>query len=241
MSSPARRRLAAGVAAALAAALLALASPAGAADIYKYWAYFSVQDGEFVSQGEGPGGTVPDDGAIEAYRYAAPADFESPNLPRADLSELTFDAVCGESAAESGQKRVAVLVDYGVEADAPDGETPGEPESGCAVVGEDASGLQVLSAVATDVRTEKQSFGPALCAVNGYPATGCVSTLAETASPPDGEPVEFRVAGEETTEAAATTEGDDDFDTVMLVGVGAVAVILVAGGVLLQRRRGRTA
>ena len=51
----------------------------------------------------------PKDGDIEGYRYAAPANFDKPNLPRADLTEVTFDAVCGDKSAEAGEKRVAVL------------------------------------------------------------------------------------------------------------------------------------
>jgi hypothetical protein len=215
-------------------------SPAQAADIYKYWAYFGVEGDAFVAQSEGPGNTSPADGTIEAYRYAAPADFNNPNLPRADLSVVTFDAVCGEATAAAGEKRVAVLVDYGVETDAPEGEETPEPEAACAVVPEEATGLQTLQEAFPDVRTEASSFGPSVCGIEGYPATGCLGTLAETGTPPDGEPVEFAVVGAES-ESDANASDDDDNNAVLL-GVGAgVVVLIVAGGLLLQRRRNRTA
>jgi hypothetical protein len=185
-----------GLAAVAVASVTVLAAPpAQAADIYKYWGYFSVQDGAFVSQAKGPGGTTPKDGSIEAYRYAAPADFNNPNLPRADLTVVTFDAVCGSETAAAGEKRVAVLVDYGVETDAAEGETTPEPAAACAVVPEASTGLQTLQTAFTTVRTEDSSFGPSVCGIQGYPATGCLGTLAETGTPADGEPVEFAIAG----------------------------------------------
>ncbi|HSV37127.1 MAG TPA: SCO2322 family protein [Nocardioidaceae bacterium] len=222
--------------AAIFAALTVLApTSAQAADIYKYWAYFSADDGAFVAQAKGPGDTKPGNGSIEAYRFAAPADFNNPNLPRADLAVVTFDAVCAAAETSGGQKAVAVVVDFGVPEDASDGETPPQPTAACAVVHADASGLQTLQAAFPDLRTEKSSFGPALCAIDGYPATGCLGVLAEVGSPADGEPVEFAIAGAED-EAAASNE-DDSSNTLMLGAIGAVVVLILGAGVARQRSR----
>ena len=87
------------------------APSAHAADVYRYWGYYTVTDGAFVAQETGPAGATPKDGDVEGYRYAAPADFKNPNLPRADLDVVTFDAVCGDKTAADGEKRVAVLID----------------------------------------------------------------------------------------------------------------------------------
>ncbi len=237
------RRLSAGVAAGLATLTVLAAPPAHAADVYKYWAYFAVQDGSFVSQQVGPGGTTPAEGSIEAYRFAAPADFTNPNLPRADLETLTFDSVCSAASAEPEQKRVAVLVDYGVASDAAGGETTPAPAAACAVVPTKANGLQTLQAAFPDVRTEKSSFGPSVCGIQGYPATGCLGTLVKTGTPADGEPVEFAIAGSESpadgTEAS-DQDADDDNNGLLLGLSGAALAAIVAAGLVLQRRRTRT-
>ncbi|HEY9562890.1 MAG TPA: SCO2322 family protein [Nocardioides sp.] len=207
---------------------------AHAADIYRYWAYFNVTDDKFVAASTGPSQATPADGSIEGYRFAAPADFTKPNLPRADLSKVTFESVCGDTEAKAGEKRVAVLIDYGVEQDASGGEAPPAPEALCSVVEEKANGLQVLQKVAPDVRVETGSFGPMLCGIGGYPATGCADEKADKGTPVDGEPVDFNT-GSDT--AAGDSEKDDDSNTPVLIGVGVVIVLLGAGGVLMSRRR----
>ncbi|KRF11408.1 hypothetical protein ASG90_16790 [Nocardioides sp. Soil797] len=215
---------------------------AHAADVYRYWAYFSATDGAFVAQEVGPSSSNPKDGSIEGYRYAAPADFNNPNVPRADLSTVTFDSVCGDKEAEADQKRVAVLIDYGVEADAAKGAEVPTPEALCAVVDKQATGLQTLQAVAPDLRTEKSSYGPSLCGISGYPATGCSSDTAEKGTPADEGTVEFRTASSDSgdTSASDVSEADsddsDDSNLPVLLIVAGVIVLLLAGGLILARR-----
>jgi hypothetical protein len=217
-------------------------STAQAADVYRYWAYFAVQDGAFVPQQTGPAGATPKDGAIEGYRWAAPANYEKPNLPRADLAEVTFDAVCGDKTAADGEKRVAVLIDYGVEQDAPAGGTPPDPEALCAVVPAKANGLQTLQAVAPDLRTQKSSFGPLVCGLSGYPATGCADEKADQGTPADGAPVAFTGIGDETeaadasSDTSAASSSDDDSNAPLLVGIAVLVLAIGAGGFVLQRR-----
>ncbi|HET7689687.1 MAG TPA: SCO2322 family protein [Nocardioidaceae bacterium] len=221
----------------LAALTVLVPSSAQAADIYKYWAYFSVEEGAFVAQATGPGDTNPADGSIEAYRYAAPADFNKPNLPRADLDVVTFDAVCADTEAVSGQKRVAVVVDYGVAEDAVDGDVPPAPRAACALVSTKATGLQTLQAAFPELRTEKSSFGPALCAIDGYPSTGCLGTLAEAGSPADGEPVAFAIAGAEDSAEETADEDEESSNGLLLTGVIVVVVLILGAGVARQRAR----
>lgn len=235
-------RTASAVLSLLLAPLLLLGSTpsAHAADIYRYWTYFTVTDGEFVASMEGPGATTPKDGGIEAYRYAAPANYKKPNLPRADLSVVTFDSVCGDAEAAEGEKRVAVLIDYGVEADQAQGDELPQPEAGCAVVPEDATGLQTLQAVAPDLRTKKSSYGPMLCGINGYPSEGCADVLAESGTPADAEAVDFTVAGsEDSAEAAGEDTVEEESNNALLLGGLALLVVLLAGGGVLMSRRNR--
>lgn len=201
-------------------------------DIYRYWGYFTAAEGEYVYAQTGPADANPADGSVEAYRYAAPADPSNPVVPRADLAEVDFDAVCGEEDAGDGEKRVAVILDYGVEADAEDAEVP-EPEADCAVVAEDASGMQVLDEV-EDVRVESGL----VCAIGEYPATGC-SEIVEEGTPGQEGTVEFAVdgaAGEEEVSAAADST-DDAGGIGWLIGIGVVILALIIGALVVLRRR----
>ena len=126
---------------------------------------------QYVLADKGVGAATPKDGSIEAYRYAA-ADFKKPNLPRIDLNVVDFDAVCAETPAVDGEKRVAVLIDFGVEADSEGQEIP-EPKAACAQAATEATGLQVLQSV-IDVRTK--------------PPTSARCCVASTAIPPRAAP-----------------------------------------------------
>ena len=211
----------------------ALASPAQAEEGYEYWMYFHLQDGSWAFAQTGPADHKPADGDVEGFRYGvstANAGIE----PRADLDEVTFDAVCADTEAADGEKRVAVLLDYGtVDPDAPD------PRAECAVVAENATTQQVLDEVA-DVRVENAMT----CALNGYPASGCGEQVKNADVPPDEEPVAFTMptsgdtAEEGTTDAAgdaADDEGAGGLSPLLLVGL--VVVLLAAGALLLARRR----
>jgi len=212
--------------------VLGVAAPAHAADYYRSWTFFNVEDGKYVVSMVGVAGVTPADGSVEAYRYAAPADFNKPNLPRLDLANITFDTVCGDTAAVDGQKRVAVLVDFGVTEDAEGAEVPGATAE-CAQVDTKATALQVLEKVA-ETRT-KDMGGPFVCAIDGYPASGCAPTV-QTATPADSGFV--TVAGDEPAPAE-----DDGSNTALYAGLGAIVVALIAGGVFVTRRNkpGQTA
>lgn len=233
---------AAALAAVGAAGAIGAAAPAqadGAAQIYRYWAYFHAEAGDYVPSEVGLAEFVPQDGAVEALRYAAPADFTAPNLPRADLGEVTFDTVCAEEEAGEGEKRVAVLLDYGVEADSEGAQVP-EPVAACAVVPEPANALQAVQAVA-EVRTDE---GGLLCAVDGYPASGCGGTV-DSATPADEGTVDFAVAGQGGAEGGDDAAGDPSSEPADGVGAWVYALLalllvgLVAGGVALRARRSR--
>jgi len=204
--------------------VLGVAAPAQATDYYRSWTFFNVEDGKYVVSMVGVAGVTPADGSVEAYRYAAPADFNEPNLPRLDLATITFDSVCADTAAVDGQKRVAVLVDFGVAEDAEGATVPGATAE-CAQVDTDATALQVLQKVA-ETRT-KDMGGPFVCAIDGYPASGCAPTV-QTATPAD--------SGFVTVASDQPAAAEDDSNTALYAGLGAIVVVLLAGGAFVARR-----
>lgn len=197
-------------------------------DPYAYWLYFSVEGGKFSYQDVGPGTYVPEDGDVEGYRYAS-ALFPPTQEPRADLTEVNFDTVCADTAAEDGKKRVAVLIDYGIDGDAPSGDADApDPVAECAVVPTAATGLQTLQSVA-DVRTDKNS---GVCGIDAYPSGGDCFAAADAVSAEDSGPVDFTILG---ADEASDDDGDDS-NLPLLLGVGAAVVVLGGGGLLLARR-----
>jgi hypothetical protein len=222
--------LAALAAALLAAALLVggLAGPAAAEDGYRYWNYSQLDGDTFAFAQTGPGDTNPEDGGVEGWRFGT-STVSQGVFPRADLAEVDFDSVCGDTDAADGEKRVAVLVDYGTEADADGAEVP-EPRGACAVVAADATGQQVLESV-VDVRSEKNM----ICALDGYPAAGCGEPVGDAQVSADEQTVAFTLPAseEDTTEAAGT---EDEGTNWALYGVLAVVVALAIAAVPLYRR-----
>ena len=237
------RALVAGAVVAVLGALLvpALSAPAHAADYYRYWAFY-VLDGETWNYSNDGVAAVPQDGSTIGFRYAAPAA-KTPNLPRADPAETGFDTVCADTPAEDGRKRIAVLVDYGVSADAEGQDIP-DPIAGCAQVAPKATALQALTSVVEARTKDSGSLGQLLCGIDGYPADGCADVVSKTATPPDGDPVAFAIAGSDTDQSSdsaddtGTGEEDSSSQTLLYVGLGVLVLVVIAGGVLLGRRRG---
>lgn len=221
----------------LAAAGLALttAAPAHAEDGYRYWNYSHLQGEKWVFADTGPGDHTPEDGAVEGWRYGT-STVSQGIFPRADLAEVTFDAVCEGTEAAEGEKRVAVLVDFGTEEDAQGASVP-DPVAECAVVPADATGAQVLESV-----VEVRQADGLICALEGYPAQGCGDPVADAQVSADEEPVSFTLpTSEETEPAGADAAGDADEDESgfpwTLVAVLAVAAVLAALAIPLYRRK----
>jgi hypothetical protein len=211
-------------------------TPAHAEEGYTYWGYYHLTGGEWVAADTGAAEFTPEDGALEGYHFATTTAMPD-RPPRTDL---TFDDICAGTEAAVDRKRVAVALDYGLAEENQAGDEPPANETLCAVVPTGANGQQVLDAVA-QVRVE----GGLTCGINGYPSTGCSVTVADATPPASEDIVEFAVpAGADEDTAAQDTGAQDsaadDGWPWPLIGVGALVLVLVAGGVLVARRRGRT-
>jgi hypothetical protein len=240
MSLIARRSGAAALVCVVAALTLVLPAPAAQAAAYRYWGYYTWTDGAWTFAQTGPDQSEPADGSVEGWRFAVTTEAGSPRVPRADGD---FDAICAGTAAAEGRKRVAVVVDAGLPSDAPEGATPPEPRGACASVPEAASGAEVLAAVAT-ARVE----GALVCAVDGYPETGCGEEV--DIEPPAGPDPEVTLAlpasAEQEDEAAAgngaadeaAAEDDDGGTPWPGIAVAVIAVALLGGAAAWRLRSG---
>jgi MYXO-CTERM domain-containing protein len=225
-----RRRIGAAVTLTL-GLLLAVLLPAGAANAaaYRYWGYYQLTGTTWNFATKGPDQTAPADGSVEGWRFAVGSE-DVTRFPRATP---TFDDVCGDTKAETGNKRVAVVIDYGRAADTADNTEPPAAVGRCAVVATTATGLEVLSKVAA-VRSDKGL----VCGLDGFPASGCgdeVKTVSAEANAADTAVTLKLPTADEP--AAAKTDEDDDSHTGTYVGIGVAVLAAAAVAVAALRRR----
>ncbi|GAA0979972.1 hypothetical protein GCM10009576_036230 [Streptomyces rhizosphaericus] len=202
---------------------MACAAPAQAADGYRYWSFWQRggDDGSWSYATQGPSSARPGDGDMIGFRFAVSADSDDATRPR---GMADFAAVCADTPATDGTKRVAVVIDFGTATDAPDRRTPPAPRTECARVGEDASAGEALAAVAKPLRYNSAAL---LCAISGYPETGCgdkVSTSVDAHAAPKGD------GGKAGDGGSGPSAG--------LIG-GLAAVVLLGAAAVWQARRRR--
>lgn len=208
------------------AVLLGLAAPADAAG-YRYWSFWESASGEWAYATQGPATARPADGDVNGYRFAVSADSADAQRPRRTPG---FDAICGTTPAKEGTKRVGVVIDFGTAADAPEGSgPPPAPRVACARVGSHATSAEALAAVAKPLRYDTQAL---LCAIAGYPRTGCGEQVSSTpggpspSGPASASPVPHPVMDLEPGPSVG-----------LVAGVAAVAALGAAAGWQVRRRR----
>ncbi|SEB80743.1 hypothetical protein SAMN04490356_1756 [Streptomyces melanosporofaciens] len=201
------------------------AAPAQAADGYRYWSFWQRggDGGGWTYAVQGPSSTRPGDGDVIGFRFAVSEDSDDATRPRGTAG---FTAVCADTPAKDGTKRVAVVLDFGTAADAPDHRTPPAPRTKCAQVGEDATAGEALAAVAKPLRYNSAAL---LCAIAGYPESGCgdkVATSGNAHAAPKGD------GGEASDDSASSGPSAG------LIG-GLAAVVLLGAAAVWQARRRR--
>ncbi|MFI5731286.1 SCO2322 family protein [Kribbella sp. NPDC051587] len=203
---------------------------AHAEDGFRFWGYYqwTASSSQWAFAQKGPDGVVPADGSVEGWRYAVGG--AKPRVPRAAGD---FAAICKDAPAETGKKRVAVVVDPGTTEDATAGQQPGTPTGTCVVTDVKSNGAQVLSAVGP-TRLEKGLT----CGISGYPASGCGEAVKSITVPASDSPVQLEIKAPVGFSAVKPSAAQDEGTTwwpyvVVVVILGG----LLAGGVLLARRR----
>jgi hypothetical protein len=230
--TPAPARLRAPVVALLAALVAASAVLLGAGSAeaagYRYWSFWDGNGKNWEYATQGPSLLRPDDGAVQGFRFAVSEDSGDAAQPR---RAPDFGAICADTPAKDGQKRVALVIDPGTAADAPDGEKPPAPRTACARVAPDASSAEALAAVAKPLRYDSSAM---LCAISGYPKSGC----GEQVSGEDGSAKPTPSTADSGRTADESGDGSGGGPSVgLLVGIGAVLLLGVAAVVQARRRR----
>jgi hypothetical protein len=200
----------------LAAAVLTLAFAAPArADSTAFWGYWQVNGSAWAFAKTGPADAHPQDGAVEGWRFAR----SNGNAGTPPRGEPGFAKVCGPTAAKAGSKRIAVVIDDGDRADAPHGQTPAAAKASCAVVPRNATGADVLAAVAKP-QTDKSGL---ICAIDAFGPCGTAAAPA-AASP---------------SASAHAPQRKSSGSTGLSIGIGLVLLLAAAGSLVALQRRSR--
>ncbi|MFE6351226.1 SCO2322 family protein [Streptomyces rochei] len=206
-------------------AVFALIGTAGQAQAagYRYWSFWDRDGGTWVYATQGPSLARPSDGDVQGFRFAVSADSQDAARPRGTAD---FASICAKTPAKEGTKRVALVLDFGTASDAPSGETPPAARTACAQVSPDATTADALAAVADPLRYDNSAL---LCAIAGYPKSGCGEQVAEQ------DPTAT------TTQRPAAGDANDDDGPSVGLYAGIAVVAALAGAATWQARRRRNA
>ncbi|MFI5554841.1 SCO2322 family protein [Streptomyces sp. NPDC051738] len=219
----------------LCAALVVLTGAAQAAQAtgYRYWSFWDRDGDTWTYATQGPSTARPSDGDVQGFRFAVSEDSKDAALPR---GAAVFQVICARTPAQDGKKRVALVIDFGTKADAPSGETPPPRRTACARVAADATTAEALASVAKPLRYDTNAL---LCAISGYPESGCGEQVSGAKEPTADEPT----AGERQTAAqeTATAKDDESGGGPSLGLVAGIAVVAVLGTAAIWQARRRRA
>ncbi|MFG3131870.1 SCO2322 family protein [Streptomyces tendae] len=190
---------------------------------YRYWSFWDRDGGKWVYATQGPSLVRPSDGDVQGFRFAVSENSDDAAQPRGTAD---FASICAKTPAEDGSKRVALVLDFGAASDAPSGETPPAPRTACAQVSPDATTADALAAVAGPLRYDTNAL---LCAIAGYPKTGC------------GEQVSQKEDSSATAAPKAAEGKEDEGGPSIGLYAGIAVVAALAGAATWQARRRRNA
>ncbi|MEJ8656926.1 SCO2322 family protein [Streptomyces sp. MS1.AVA.4] len=219
---------------ALCAALAAVVTVLGAAGAaqaagYRYWSFWQSDGGSWAYATQGPATARPADGTVDGFRFSVSADSQDSAKPR---TAPGFAALCADTPAKPGTKRVGVVIDFGGATDAPSGETPPvSPRIGCAQVRTDASSAEALAAVAKPLRYNADAL---LCAIAGYPGTGCGEQVSAGAP---ASPESTSAPSESASSSSSSSAEDSDGGPSLSVLAGVAAVLALGAAAFWQSRR----
>ncbi|MFB7010731.1 MULTISPECIES: SCO2322 family protein [unclassified Streptomyces] len=216
---------------ALAAVLAVLGAGTAQAAGYRYWSFWEGSGTGWTYATQGPSLVRPDDGTVQGFRFSVSEDSQDSAKPRRSPD---FAKICADTPAQDGTKRVALVIDPGTAADAPAGEMPPAPRTACARVAPDASTAEALASVAKPLRYSSDAL---LCAISGYPGSGCGEQVSG-----DGHATPSATVSPGASAPAAASAGSGGSgggpSAGVLVGVGAVLLLGIAAVVQARRRRG---
>ncbi|KAB2594554.1 hypothetical protein F5983_01470 [Streptomyces arboris] len=230
-SAPLRTPVAALLAVLLAASGVLLGAGGAQAAGYRYWSFWEADGKSWAYATQGPSLVRPDDGTVQGFRFAVSEDSADADRPR---HAADFGAICADTPAKGGAKRVALVIDPGTAEDAPAGEKPPALRTACAQVAPDASSAEALASVAKPLRYDSSAM---ICAISGYPKSGCGEQVSGDGNKKDGSE---KPSAPAPSSAPATDDGSGSGggpSAGLLLGIGAILLLGIAAVLQARRRR----
>lgn len=139
---------------------------------YRYWGYFQAAPSasSWTMAMTGPTTNVKD-GSVEGWVHTFSNDTVDAYPPRLAPD---FEELCKKVKPLADRKRIGVVVDFGIAAIRPRGETIPRRITTCVQVDLKATGAEVLAA-AGKIRAASSGF---ICGINGYPAKECSAEIS---------------------------------------------------------------
>ena len=216
----------------MACAATALVAVDAQAATYRYWSYWWASGDAWTFATAGPGTSIPEDGSVEGWHFGRTALAGTATDEPGIAPQAAFARACGSVPSRRGIKRVALVIDPGLAADAPSDEQPGPLHVECAQVPLDASGYQALHSVAR-VRTD----GGLVCGIDDYPLTECADVVDEAPEAvPSSSPTDPFVTADRgpAAEGASTSMADPVGPLPVIIGGLAIGTML---GFVWRRRK----
>ncbi len=204
-------------------------TPASAAD-YRYWTYWVTADESWSFSNFGPAdekGSLATDQMVTGYKFAITG--VDNGLPPSESA--VFAELCPDTAEQAGASRVAVVVEFGDQAIAPEGETP--PTANvikCVTVKTGKTAADALNAAGLDVRAN-DGF---VCGINGYPKEECGLEIASTTS---GAPETATAEDMATKEMPAEESNNPIGANLQLIGLAAVVIVALALVLKMRKKK----
>lgn len=150
---------------------------------FRYWTYWTADSTGWHFASAGPFFTKPNvDGWVEGWRFST-SDPYGP-VPPAPRAKTTYSQLCHDPA-QLPNLRIAIVIDYGLPADAPPGDKPPSPSPVvvCTTISRGTNSFDALKSKVA-VRANQSTF---ICGLNGYPRTECADV--GSGAPPPATPL----------------------------------------------------
>ena len=106
------------------------------------------------------------DGSVEGWIFT----FSNDDIPSTPPSvKPSFSTICGKTKAQSGLKRVGLVIDFGDQSYSPKGEKVKKTIVRCVLTAKESQGIDVL---AQEIKVRSADSG-LICGFNNYPAKEC--------------------------------------------------------------------
>jgi hypothetical protein len=199
--------------------LIGFTSPAYASS-YRYWGFFTGENGSWNMSLIGAAENIPTDGSVDGWRFGIGTDTQTPE-PR---TAPDFEELCPGTQPEPGITRVAVVIDFGDLDQAPESEMPPSNRVECINMPDGGSSADAL-AMAADVRAD----GGFVCGIDGFPLTECGAEVTEVSEETVTENDQEVIVMDDSS---ATEQSDTNSEIV----IGAIAIAAVLIAILIMRR-----